>query len=98
MRKDTENSLIFTTSTQSIVTSNNFRFSPTLPPCLNNNMCYVQKVDYLTYLSTFDRVFEIPREKKNQDYKKSVCYLCSAVCSCLVQVLGSIGGLFFRLS
>ncbi|XP_065911893.1 splicing factor 3A subunit 3-like [Dysidea avara] len=34
------------------------------------NLKQFQKVDYLTYLSTFDRVFEIPREKKNQDYKK----------------------------
>ena len=38
-------------------------------------MCPPQKIDYLTYLSTFDRVFEIPREKKNQDYKKQVTIL-----------------------
>ncbi|XP_054717841.1 splicing factor 3A subunit 3-like [Uloborus diversus] len=34
------------------------------------NIRGVEKHDYLTYLSIFDQLFEIPKERKNSDYKK----------------------------
>ncbi|UYV64273.1 SF3A3 [Cordylochernes scorpioides] len=34
------------------------------------NLKEIRKTDYLTYLSIFDQLFEIPREKKNSDYKR----------------------------
>ncbi|XP_075145167.1 splicing factor 3A subunit 3 [Haematobia irritans] len=45
---------------------------------LDLNECYemyvnlrgVEKVDYITYLMTFDHVFDIAKERKNKDYKK----------------------------
>lgn len=45
---------------------------------LDLNECYetylnirgIEKVDYITYLMTFDHVFDIPKERKNMDYKK----------------------------
>lgn len=45
---------------------------------LDLNECYelylnlrgVEKVDYITYLMTFDHVFDIPKERKNRDYRK----------------------------
>nr|CAG4643094.1 EOG090X03G1 [Ilyocryptus agilis] len=33
------------------------------------NLKGIQKVDYITYLTIFDRFFDIPREKKNADYR-----------------------------
>ena len=33
------------------------------------NLKNVEQMDYLTYLVTFDRFFEIPKERKNQEYK-----------------------------
>lgn len=44
---------------------------------LDLNQCYdmflnlrgVEKVDYIDYLMTFDHVFDIPRERKNKDYR-----------------------------
>lgn len=45
---------------------------------LDLNQCYdmylnlrgVEKVDYITYLMVFDHVFDIPKERKNKDYKR----------------------------
>ena len=34
------------------------------------NLKQMEKLDYLTYLKTFDHLFEIPKEKKNADYKR----------------------------
>lgn len=34
------------------------------------NLKNQEQVDYLTYLTTFDRLFEIPKERKNHEYKK----------------------------
>lgn len=34
------------------------------------NIRGVEKVDYITYLMTFDHVFDIPKERKNMDYKQ----------------------------
>lgn len=47
---------------------------------LDLNECYemfinlrgVEKVDYITYLMTFDHVFDIPKDRKNKEYKKYV--------------------------
>ena len=36
------------------------------------NLKGVEKVDYLTYLGSFDRLFEIHRDKKNSEYKRWV--------------------------
>lgn len=45
---------------------------------LDLNECYekylnirgIEKVDYITYLMTFDHVFDIPKDRKNMEYKK----------------------------
>ena len=34
------------------------------------NIKGIEKVDYITYLMTFDHLFDIPKERKNADYKK----------------------------
>ncbi|XP_011182504.1 splicing factor 3A subunit 3 [Zeugodacus cucurbitae] len=47
---------------------------------LDLNECYeqylnlrgVEKVDYITYLMTFDHVFDIPRDRKNREYRKYI--------------------------
>lgn len=44
------------------------------------NIRGVEKVDYIAYLMTFDHVFDIPKERKNMDYK---IYL-----QCLLAYLG----------
>ena len=31
---------------------------------------FFQKIDYLTYLSTFDQLFDISKDKKNAAYKE----------------------------
>lgn len=36
------------------------------------NLKQVEKVDYLTYIVTFDRMFEIAKDKKNSEYKRLV--------------------------
>ncbi|GIY20409.1 splicing factor 3A subunit 3 [Caerostris darwini] len=36
------------------------------------NVRGIERVDYLTYLSIFDQVFDIPKERKNTDYKKYI--------------------------
>lgn len=33
---------------------------------------FSQKVDYITYLSIFDHLFDIPRERKNSDYRNYI--------------------------
>lgn len=37
---------------------------------------FLQKVDYITYLSTFDQLFDIPKERKSGEYRR---YLISLV-------------------
>lgn len=32
----------------------------------------LQKVDYITYLSIFDHLFDIPRERKNSEYRNYI--------------------------
>lgn len=47
---------------------------------LDLNECYeqylnlrgVEKVDYITYLMTFDHIFDIPRDRKNREYRKYI--------------------------
>ena len=34
------------------------------------NLKNIEQVDYLTYLLAFDRLFDIPKERKNHEYKK----------------------------
>lgn len=34
------------------------------------NLRHMEKVGYLAYLSTFDKLFEVPKEKKTADYKR----------------------------
>lgn len=34
------------------------------------NLKNIEQIDYLTYLVSFDRLFEIPKERKNHEYKK----------------------------
>ncbi|XP_064473083.1 splicing factor 3A subunit 3-like [Ornithodoros turicata] len=34
------------------------------------NLKGIERADYLSYLSTFDQLFDIPRDKKNSEYKK----------------------------
>lgn len=31
---------------------------------------FLQKVDYITYLATFDQLYEIPKERKTGEYRK----------------------------
>ena len=33
-------------------------------------LCDLQKVDYITYLTTFDHLFDIPKDRKNSEYRK----------------------------
>lgn len=35
-----------------------------------NLLSFVQKVDYITYLTVVDHLFDIPRDRKNTEYKK----------------------------
>jgi len=30
---------------------------------------FVQKMDYVMYLTVFDRLFDVPKERKNASYK-----------------------------
>jgi len=47
---------------------------------LDMNECYdkfvnlkgIEKVDYLTYLATFDHLFDVPKDKKTSEYKKYI--------------------------
>uniref|UniRef100_T1J1H1 Matrin-type domain-containing protein n=1 Tax=Strigamia maritima TaxID=126957 RepID=T1J1H1_STRMM len=34
------------------------------------NLKGIEKIDYITYLTIFDQFFDIPKERKNNDYKK----------------------------
>ena len=34
------------------------------------NLKGVQKIDYITYLTLFDQLFDIPKERKNAAYKE----------------------------
>ncbi|XP_031572757.1 splicing factor 3A subunit 3-like [Actinia tenebrosa] len=36
------------------------------------NLKGIERIDYLTYLDNFDRLFDIPKEKKNTDYKRYI--------------------------
>ena len=40
------------------------------------NLKGVQRVDYITYLSTFDQLFDIPKDRKNAAYKELVTRHC----------------------
>lgn len=33
------------------------------------HLYFQQKIDYISYLNMFDRLFDIPREKKNAEYR-----------------------------
>ncbi|KAM9320540.1 splicing factor 3A subunit 3 isoform 2-T2 [Gastrophryne carolinensis] len=39
------------------------------------NLKSSEKLDYITYLSTFDQLFDIPKERKNAEYKRYLEYL-----------------------
>ena len=43
------------------------------------NLKQAAKMDYLTYLATFDRLFEIQKDKKNSEYKKLVTPRCCII-------------------
>jgi splicing factor 3A subunit 3 len=47
----------------------NFRFSPSIKD-LDIQLTVFQKVDYISYLTTFDHLFDVPKEKKNMEYQK----------------------------
>ncbi|XP_003742884.1 splicing factor 3A subunit 3 [Galendromus occidentalis] len=34
------------------------------------NLKGIDRIDYITYLNTFDRLFEIPKERKNSEYRR----------------------------
>ncbi|CAG9579737.1 unnamed protein product [Danaus chrysippus] len=36
------------------------------------NLKGIEKIDYITYLSIFDHLFDIPRERKNSDYRNYI--------------------------
>lgn len=44
------------------------------------NLRNVEKHDYITYLMEFDHVFDIPKERKNMDYKRYVDALIEYLC------------------
>lgn len=35
-----------------------------------NSLFFLQKIDYITYLATFDQLYNIPKERKNTSYKE----------------------------
>lgn len=39
------------------------------------NLKGVQKIDYITYLTVFDQLFDLPKDRKNAAYKELVRYL-----------------------
>lgn len=39
------------------------------------NIKGIEKLGYLAYLETFDRLFDIPKDKKNQEYKRYLTFL-----------------------
>ncbi len=39
------------------------------------NLKGAEQIDYLTYLAIFDRLFDIPKERKNQDYRRYLEHL-----------------------
>ncbi|XP_072178718.1 splicing factor 3A subunit 3-like [Diadema setosum] len=41
------------------------------------NLKSAEKIDYVTYLSVFDRLFEIPKDKKNAEYRRYLEMLLS---------------------
>lgn len=50
------------------------------------NLKHTEKVDYIGYLQSFDRLFDIPREKKNSDYRKYLEELLQYLCGYLERV------------
>uniref|UniRef100_A0A8C5LYD5 Splicing factor 3a subunit 3 n=1 Tax=Leptobrachium leishanense TaxID=445787 RepID=A0A8C5LYD5_9ANUR len=40
------------------------------------NLKSLEKLDYITYLSSFDQLFDIPKERKNAEYKR-VVFICN---------------------
>jgi len=48
------------------------------------NLKGIEKLDYITYLTTFDQLFDIPKEKKTSEYKRyleSILYYMQDYCS-----------------
>lgn len=42
-----------------------------------SNLCVsFQKLDYITYLASFDQLFDISKDRKNAEYKKYVRLVC----------------------
>ncbi|KAH3739064.1 hypothetical protein DPMN_045710, partial [Dreissena polymorpha] len=39
------------------------------------NLKGIEKIDYISYLSTFDHLFDVPKDKKNAAYKEYLQYL-----------------------
>ncbi|KAK0180635.1 hypothetical protein PV327_002998 [Microctonus hyperodae] len=50
------------------------------------NLKGIEKIDYITYLSTFDHLFDIPRERKNADYRRYVEALLTYLTDYLTRV------------
>ncbi|KAK7503215.1 hypothetical protein BaRGS_00005480 [Batillaria attramentaria] len=50
------------------------------------NLKGVEKVDYITYLSTFDHLYNIPKDRKNTAYKEYVLFLLDYLSQYLAKV------------
>jgi splicing factor 3A subunit 3 len=46
----------------------------------------LQKVDYISYLTTFDHLFDIPKDRKNAEYRKYLDVLLDYLHSYLTRV------------
>ena len=49
-------------------------------------LIFLQKVDYMAYLETFDHLFDIPAERKNTDYKAYLDGLIQYFCEYLNKI------------
>jgi Splicing factor 3a, subunit 3 len=47
---------------------------------------FLQKVDYITYLTTFDHLFDIPKDRKNSEYRKYLDVLLDYLHNYLIRV------------
>ena len=59
---------------------------------------FLQRIDYLTYLETFDRLFDIPKEKKNPEYRRlgtviTMIFIIKFIHLCFVQNFIRLSGL-----
>ncbi|PSN31424.1 Splicing factor 3A subunit 3 [Blattella germanica] len=50
------------------------------------NLKGIEKVDYITYLTTFDHLFDIPKDRKNSEYRKYLDVLLDYLHNYLIRV------------